>query len=359
LFTGVEDVSEGELDDLSDFCEIRWIPDLRRAVSPIRDFRAYYTLRREIRGFELDVVHTHTSKAGALGRFAAHAEGVPRIIHSTHGSIYESDAGIDGVSDMPFLKRVFLLIDRAAGKRAELLTVLSERERKLSVSLRLAAESRILVVPNGVDAAEFAVDDALRREARERMRLGDYFVILSVGRLSSEKGHSVLLEAFARLAELDCASGNTKLVIVGDGPEMLNLKRRAAEIAGVDFDESLVEFGRVSFVGRSSDIRHFLAAADLFVLPSLYEGFGIVLLEAMAAGVPIVASRTGGVPEIIDDGVDGVLVEHGDSDALAAAISPLISDPDSLTRISENAKRKVEKYSLERMLEGYFELYDK
>ncbi|NOY74350.1 MAG: glycosyltransferase family 4 protein, partial [Kiritimatiellaeota bacterium] len=350
-------VSEGDLSDLEELCEIRWISDMRRAVSPIRDFRAYRALRREIRGLELDIVHTHTSKAGVLGRFAAHAEGVPGIIHSTHGSIYEAGSGIEGVpDDTGFFKRSLLWSERAAGKRADFLTVLSERERRSAASLSLAPESRIKVVPNGIDVAGFAVDASSRMEARKKMGLDNEFVVVSVGRLSSEKGHLVLLDAFAKFAAT--AGRGVRLVIVGDGPEMERLKRLAAELAHVDCDISADEFGNVFFAGYSRDIRGFLASADLFVLPSLYEGFGIVLLEAMAAGVPVVASKTGGVPEIVADGVNGLLVEPGDPDALSEAMERLVGD-DALGReLSDNAKREVEDYSIDKMLDGYFDLYD-
>ncbi|MCK5843367.1 MAG: glycosyltransferase, partial [Victivallales bacterium] len=137
LMTGDEDVQTGEIDALKEFCDIRLVSDLRRAISPFCDFRAYPNLRREIRGLALDVVHTHTSKAGVLGRFAACAEGVPQIIHSTHGSIYEVGGRIEGVPEISIFKRCLLLIERAAGKRADFLTVLSERERSAAVEFGL------------------------------------------------------------------------------------------------------------------------------------------------------------------------------------------------------------------------------
>lgn len=358
LMTGLEGVSKDELRSLEKLCDTRVIPSLVRSISLIRDFRAYRELRREIRGLGLDVVHTHTSKAGVLGRFAAHAEGVPRIIHSTHGSIYEQGSEIEGVPKMSLGKSFLLTIERAAGKCSDLLTVLSERERVTSLDLGLESADRIRVVPNGVDIARFAVDDAASLKARREMELSDdekFF--LAVGRLSSEKGHSVLLKAFAKFADSDSSHGNARLIIVGDGPEMGNLKRLAAKLADLEFEESAMEFGRVRFAGHFSDIRGFLAAADVFVLPSLYEGFGIVLLEAMAAGVPIIASKTGGVPEIIEDGVGGLLVEPGDEYALVSAMLQMASDGDLAAAIADAGRENVERYSLDRMLSGYFELY--
>ncbi|MCK5843501.1 MAG: glycosyltransferase family 4 protein [Victivallales bacterium] len=357
LLTGPEGIAKDELSDLEAICEIRVIPSLVRSISPIRDFRAYLELRREIRGLELDVVHTHTSKAGVLGRLAAHAERIPRIIHSTHGSIYEPGSEIVGVPSVSMGKWFFLNLERFAGKRSDFLTVLSERERKLCLSLGLESDSKIRVVPNGVDAARFAVAAAARAKARTEMGFDDQAVFLSVGRLSSEKGHSVLLEAFARFAASNPSGGNARLLIVGDGPEMVNLKQLAAKLADIEFDESAMEFGKVRFAGDCRDIRGFLAASDVFVLPSLYEGFGIVLLEAMAAGVPIIASRTGGVPEIVADGEGGLLVDPGDCDALAAAMLRLDSDRKLSASMSEAGKLTVERYSLDRMLSGYFDLY--
>ena len=358
LLTGCENVDSKELDDLKELCEIRWIPELARAISPIRDFRAYRRLRSEIRRLKLDVAHTHTSKAGVLGRFAAFAENVPRIIHSTHGSIYETDGQIDGVPDISIIKRVFLKIDQAAASRADYLTVLSEREKRMSLELGLCEERRLRVVPNGIDAADFAVDNAERRSSREDLGYDDDDrVVLSIGRLSAEKGHAVLLDAFAEIAESADLPYLPRLLIVGDGPEMPSLKRRAAEIAGIEFEDGAMEFGHIRFAGHSREIRGFLAAADVFVLPSLYEGFGIVLLEAMAAALPIVATKTGGVPEIIENGVEGVLVSPAVPSELASAVLAILTNPTYSANLSAAGIQKVRHYSTERMLEAYFTLY--
>ena len=358
LMTGDEDVQTGEIDALKEFCDIRLVSDLRRAISPFCDIRAYPNLRREIRGLALDVVHTHTSKAGVLGRFAACAEGVPQIIHSTHGSIYEVGGRIEGVPEISIFKRCLLLIERAAGKRADFLTVLSERERSAAVEFGLDIDAKIRVVPNGIDIARFAVDDDFRSPTRVELGFAkDDKVFLSVGRLSSEKGHSVLLDAFANLAVDD--NQRCRLLIVGEGPEMESLKRKAASIAGVEMrDVSQNEFGKIRFTGHCRDIRGFLAAANVFVLPSLYEGFGIVLLEAMAAGLPIVATSTGGVPEILGDGA-GTLVEPGDASAISVAMSRLLDDAKLAANMVAAGQRTVERYSLERMLNAYFELYER
>jgi glycosyltransferase involved in cell wall biosynthesis len=187
---------------------------------------------------------------------------------------------------------------------------------------------RLLVIANGVDTGRFS-----DRSSRDIVRAGlgvapDGLVLIVVAKLYRQKGHSVLLEALAS-AELPT---NAQILLVGDGPERARLESEAGRLG----------LGRVLFLGNRPDIPQLLAASDLFVLPSLWEGLPIALLEAMAAGLPVVATDVAGSRQVITDGQDGMLVKPGDPEPLRWAILSLISDAAKRTRLGQAAKRRVE-----------------
>jgi glycogen synthase len=207
-------------------------------------------------------------------------------------------------------------------------------ELKSTFPIRARAE----VIPNGVDVEEFA-------GAEPRDDLGRY--VLTVGRLVQQKGLDTLLDAFARTRDrLD----GRRLVIAGEGPDRAKLEARAAELGIAD---TVVFLGLVS---RAS-LPALFAAADAFVLASRREAFGLVALEAMAAGVPLVATTVGGVPEIATDGQSGLLVAPGDPDALGAALVRLLSEPDLRSLLAEGGRARAREHSWARAVDAYEALY--
>jgi len=169
--------------------------------------------------------------------------------------------------------------------------------------------------------------------------------LLSVGRLHPQKGHRVLLDAIARARS---AGATLSLLVAGEGAERGALE---AQAAGLGLQ------GHVRLAGRR-EVRPLLAAADVFVFPSLYEAAGIALLEAMACALPVVASRTGGIPEVVEDGVSGILVAPGDADDLARALAALERDPERRRRLGLAARARAEAFDVSatvRALEGLYE----
>lgn len=294
---------------------------------PLLLLPAALRLSRMLRADPPDVLHCWLFQANVLGRLAARAAGLPANISSLRVVEMEKNwqYPIDRITST-MVTRYVAVCDAVAG----------HYRRKLGLD-----PQRIVTVPNGVDPGPFQGLDrpALRRE------LGvpeDGLVVGSAGRLHFQKGFDLLLKAWPRiLAEFPGA----ELLIAGDGPERGRLESMAGPGA--------------RFLGEWSRMPELMGALDLFVLPSRWEGMPNVVLEAMAAGLPVVAARVGGAPELVVEGSDetGVLVEPGGSDALGRAMLSLLGDPDRRKRMGERAEAAVEKYSMERMVGRYLDLY--
>ncbi|MFZ2658162.1 MAG: glycosyltransferase family 4 protein [Victivallales bacterium] len=346
LITGTQDISDNELDGLKSDCKIILIPSLAREINPFKDVKAYLHLKREFLSNKFDVVHTHTSKAGFLGRLAASNACIPRIIHTPHGTIYSANSRIKGVPTPKLGKYPFLIAERFAGRKQNFLTVLSTNERDISIGLQLSTREDTVVVPNGIDLDKFNFNNGFRSQSRKTLGLSESdMLIFSAGRLSHEKGQSVLISAFRQAYK---TNKNLKLGIAGDGPLM-------QEIA--DANKDLIVSGIFKLYGHTDNIRLYLSAADIFAMPSFYEGFGLSMLEAMASGLPVIASDVGGIPEIVENEKEGFLVNPGDISALAARILDLGFSSDARSKMGSFGKTKSQGYSVQEMLRKYFELY--
>jgi glycosyltransferase involved in cell wall biosynthesis len=271
---------------------------------------------RALRQAGADVVHSHGHFAGVLGRAAAWWAGVPAAVHHLHTIDTTLAARHRG------LERVL------ARATSRVLCCSSAVERHAVEDLGLPP-SLLLTVPNGIDEAPRIERDA----ARALLGGPPPPLVGCLGGLAAHKGQAVLLRAFASLARAGAAG---TLVLIGDGPDRRLLEAQSGE-------ERIAE--RTRFLGERADARRLLPALDLLVVPSLRrEGFSLAAIEAMDAGVPVIASRTGGLPEALDGGAAGVLVEAGDADALAAAIRDLLAQPARAATLRAAGRRRVERH---------------
>ena len=356
LISGQEDLDDKVIKELPSKCKVVLVPSLVRNISPFKDFRAYREILCEIRKSEFDVIHTHTSKAGFIGRLAAGKAGVPVIIHSPHGSIYTEGSNIEGVPSLSWGKKLLQSLEKYAGKMTSWLTTLSEHEKEICIKLGLSTEKNTVVIHNGIECSDFYVSEEERKKARKLFQMENSdIVLLSIGRLSPEKGHAVLIDAFAKVMKRKpedrsqkTVEGRLSLIIVGDGPEKGCLEKQVKTLMVEDL---------VTFAGHCDDVRKYLAAADIFLLPSLYEGFGIAVVEAMAARLPLIATSVGGVPEIISDGEEGLLVPSSDSEALSENIKLLVDSPEKRFSMGNAGKERAGDFTTEKMINKYFALY--
>lgn len=344
LIHGSLPAGEASLADLSreEGATMRFLPDLRQPVQPFVDARALAKLIRLARAFKPDVVHTHTAKAGFLGRQAALAmRPRPAIVHTYHGHVLEGYFG-------PAKARLYLELERALARVSDRLLGVSQATVDDLVRLGVAPRERFRVMPLGLDLAPLAeVDEALSRaESRRELDVGEGEVLsIFVGRVVPIKRLDVLLDALAQARESD---PRIRLALVGDGDERPGLERRAAEL-GIERD--------VLFLGYRRDLRPLFAAADFAVLSSDNEGTPVSLIEAAAAGLPAVTTDAGGVREVVG-GETGIVVPRGDASALAAGILRMAGDAALRERCGRAAReRSLNRYGAERLLGDIDSLY--
>ena len=293
---------------------------MQRAISPVRDLVALVRLWRLMRVGAYDVVHTHSSKAGFLGRLAAHLAGVPRVVHTPHTFPFEMEVGSG-------TRRLYAGLERLAARFTQIMVCVCPSQRPAAQAL--VGARRTVVIENGI--APLLPADAAAGEARRRA-LGlasDAVVAGVIGRMSRQKGHADFVAAARSVAaRLPMA----RFLLVGDGECRPAVVRRIAA-AGLE--------DRFIFAGAQEDIAGWLAAMDVVVLPSLWEGLPYVLLEAMAAGRAVVATRVGGIPDVVEDGVSGRLVPPRDPEALALALAALLEDAGVRSAIGIQARLRL------------------
>lgn len=345
LIAGTETGKEGslwrELDILLPEDHIFPCPSLVRNVSIIRDVVAYFHIKKILKKIQPDIVHTHTSKAGIQGRLAAHHLNVPRIIHSTHGLIYSTEANIPNVSGRKLLVGTFKKVERFVGYKSHQLITLSEKETGDAMALNLAPRESIKNIANGVDLSPYtAIPHEDGQWGKKNIRLG------IAGRLNKEKGHEVLLLCMKTLLQ---KYPDIHLYIAGEGPLLNKLKKATQKLGIAD---------HVTFSGYQSNMAYFLSKIDIFVLSSFYEGFGLVLVEAMAAGLPVVATDVGGVREVVEDGSTGLIVPAGSQSDLVMGIEYLLQNPELARDFGKKGRnRALAEFSISTMVKAHEQLY--
>jgi glycosyltransferase involved in cell wall biosynthesis/ribosomal protein S18 acetylase RimI-like enzyme len=313
---------------------------IRSRVRPLSDLWGVLTLSRWLRDAPYDVVHTHTSKAGILGRLAARKAGVPLIVHTIHGFAFHEDSP-------PWLIRAISMVERLASRWCDVLVAVSEFHREWAISLEIAPASQILAIPNGVSPERVLPTISPDQRRREVGIEGSAPMILSIGRLATGKGLEALIDASERLAH---RHGDLRLVIVGEGPHRAALEKRVRQLGALT---------TIRFAGFTEDVGSWLAAADIVALPSVREGMSIALLEAMSAGCAIIASNIGSNREVTADGNAAVLVPPEDPNALVDAIDSLLRNPTRRAELGSLAKnRQLRAYSEEHMGRAYVALYE-
>jgi glycosyltransferase involved in cell wall biosynthesis len=299
---------------------------VRRDLNPVHDLLGLLELVRLMRRLRPDIVHANSSKAGLLGRCAAALAGVPVRIFTAHGWAFNAYSGAASA--------LFRWADRLMAPLTTVTVCVSENDRREGVKARTCRPASTVVISSAVDPG-----------APPR-RSGDRGVprLVMVGRLAPPKDPVTLIRALATLPGTPFAA-----LVVGDGPDRAEVE---AEVRAAGLD------GAVELAGERRDVPELLADADVLVLASRSEGAPLSILEAMAAGLPVVASAVGGVPELVDDGTTGLLVPPGDPAALADALRRVLTDPALRARMGAAGRERVRaRFDIAQLRSAHLELY--
>ena len=317
------------------------IPSLLRRLSLKNDLLAFFSIYRLIKRIKPHIVHTHTSKAGVLGRLAACLARVPIIIHTPHGHVFHSYYGY-------IMTKIIVLVERILSLMTDKITALTDRERDEHLEQGVASIEKYVIIHSGVMLQQIMNTNIDVETGKKEFDIPQNSNVIGVvGRLVPIKGHKYLVSAAKRIIK---EFGNTVFVFVGDGYLEARLQRQA---------ESLGVRKNIIFAGWRNDVIKILGLFDVLVLPSLNEGMGKVLIEGMALGKPIVASSVGGIIDLVKNGDNGILVPPRDSDGLSDAILNLIRNKKLAQELGKNGKAKVyPEYDTTVMIRQIEDLYE-
>jgi glycosyltransferase involved in cell wall biosynthesis len=311
---------------------------IRREIRPLWDLAGLFRLVDLLRHEPYQIVHTHTSKAGFVGRLAAWLAGVPVIVHTAHGFAFHERSSVSA-------RYFYSTLEWIAARWCDRIVSVSQFHRRWALDLGICKEPKILAIPNGI--ADVRNPKLAPAELRRRLGVREgHLLILSLARLAADKGLEYLIEAAAILQNTE---RRFQVIIAGDGPVRGLLESRARNL-GIS--------NRVTFLGFREDVDDLLAACDLVVLPSLREGLSIALLEAMAAGKPIIATSIGSHMELASEANIARLVPPANAQSICAAILRFARDPALMAQLGTSARALFESYYTEdRMLSDYRQLY--
>ena len=297
----------------------RRLPGFVREIAPLKDLSVLFQLIRLMRRERFSIVHTHTTKAGFLGRMAARLCGTPVVVHTFHAFSFHDfmDARV---------RRAYMLLERLMRPLTDEFLAVAPQVAREAVECRLARPGQVSVAPSAVELSDLASepDDSVRDELAIAPSAP---LIGTVGRLMHQKAPLDFVRMAALVAE---HRPDARFIMVGDGP-MTSEVRAEAERVGVD----------VILTGFRTDAPRIAGAFDVFVMPSLYEGLGRALTEALACGCPVVASAVNGVPDLVRPGETGLLAEPGDPEAVARCVLWLLDHPLEARRMGRQGRTAV------------------
>jgi glycosyltransferase involved in cell wall biosynthesis len=305
------------------------VPSLVQPISPAKDVRAFREIVALLRKTRPDLVHTHTSKAGILGRLAAWFCNTPAIFTAHTWCFAEGTSWRWKLLGAPS--------ERIAALPGGAIINVSDANRQLALKYRVAAPKRLVTIHNGIP------DPPAEPAAAAPSVSSEIPAVIMVARFAQQKNHSMLLDAAARIAR------PFRIQFAGTGPTMAEVAAKTAEL-GLS--------SRTEFLGDRSDIAELLRAASIFALPTNWEGFPLSILEAMRAGLPIVASDVGGVSEAVIDGENGFLTPRGDNDAFTDSLERLLNDSALRARMARQSRLMFEqRFTAEHMFRKTFHVY--
>ena len=327
------------------------IPEMRRPVSFGSDWIAYKKLKKLINNFRPDIIHTHAAKSGALGRLAAKNCGVPVIVHTFHGHVFHSYFN-------SLKTNFFIRAERYLANFTDSIVAISDVQKKeLSERFKIAAGEKFRVIPLGLDLDAFLSDqESKRQKFRDEFGLEENTIAIGIiGRLVPVKNHSLFLKGIKGV--LENTNRKVKLFIIGDG-ESRNAIEQQASVLQIPFSRFPAKEEVLVFTSWRKDVDVVCAGLDIIVLTSLNEGTPVSLIEAQAAGKPVVSTKVGGIADVVLENTSALLSEIGDSVKFSENLLRLVTD-DKLRQSFSNAGRDfvLNKFGHLRLVNDMSKLY--
>ena len=332
--------------------EVILVKELRREINIFFDILAFIKLYWILKKEKPDIVHTHTSKAGILGRWVSfilrttnYKLRTIKIVHTPHGHVFYGYFN-------PIITRFFIILEKITAYITDYIISLTIKEKEENIKYGIGKKSKIVPIYSGIDKEKLKEIKLNKEEKKKELGIsGEKIIIGTAGRLEKVKGYTFLIKA-AKIVIETILGKDILFLIAGDGSLKEKLKQESISLGISE---------KIMFLGWRKDVFEIINTFDIFVLPSLNEGMGRVLLEAMLLGKPIIASDTGGIPELVEDGINGFLFPTGDYKKLAEKIIFLIKNPAVAKEMEKKGKEKAEKeeFSLAGMVKRIENLYEK
>ena len=333
-----EDYRE-KLDKFKPYVSNIYIVPMVREVELKNDVKAILKVRKILKQIKPNIVYLHSSKAGAIGRIALALNFKTKILYNAHGWYF--NAQISNIK-----KKIFVVIEKILAVKTNKIINISKSEHESALKHKIAPEKKMCVIENGIDFTKFENNDKYREETRKKYHVkNDEIVIGVVGRLTEQKDPLTMIKAFELVHK---ENRNVRLMYVGSGNLEEDVKQYAKEKNILD---------KIIITGWVDDVEQYIPAFDIAVLPSKWEGFGLVLIEYMACDKPIIATNVGGISDIIENFKNGILCSVQDYKTIGETIIKLIKNENLKKQIIYQNKVYREKYNIQNVINNHIKIY--
>jgi len=355
LVVGEREDHEKSAEYLTDQLGIKFvtIKGMGRSLNPASDYFAYRELKKLIRSFKPDIVHTHAAKPGALGRLAAASEKVPVILHTFHGHVFHSYFNSAKT-------KFFISTERYLAKKSDAIIAISQQQKKeLVQDFKIAPEDKFKIVPLGFDLDRFRINQQeKRRKFRTEFNVADNEIAIGIiGRLVPVKNHYLFMKAIKHV--FDHTNKKVKAFIIGDGETRIDLENVANEV-GIQFstETDAEHLHPLVFTSWRSDVDVINAGLDIICLTSFNEGTPVSLIEAQAANKPIVSTKVGGIADIVVEGETALLADVQQAEIFSGHLLRLVEDDELRRKMGEKSHEHVmSRFSYQRLVNDMSKLY--
>ena len=331
---------ENNKEKFMDYVKDIYIVPMQREIQLKSDLKSIKEIRKVLKKIKPDIVYLHSSKAGALGRIALLFNFKVKILYNAHGWYFNAQ-----ISNKK--KKIFALIERVLAIKTNKIINISKSEYESALKYKIASKKKMCIIENGIDFTKFKDSNKYRDETRKKLNIKDNEIVIGVvGRLSEQKDPMTMIKAFKEVYE---ENKNVKMLFVGSGDLEDNIKK---------FAENNNILDKVIITGWVDEVEKFIPAFDIAVLPSKWEGFGLVLIEYMACNKPIIASNVGGIKNIIKDEVNGYLINKENKKQLYVAIKKVIIEHNKAKKMIQTNLKYIEKYNITVLIEEHKKLFN-